>query len=425
MSLHSYLFEKACYVPQGLARFVEDLRLLPVDSPALREVNAHLNVALRHGLKTCCVVAGAEFEGDWVIRLSREGSSVWKAAVKPALEEAIFGPDERDERIRASGLPRDHGPGHEPREVDAAVLMPQATKCLAALLDLGEIVRRHRFDEVEENRFRAYLEEAFNGATKVIATLIGAKWGNDWPVLLAERGRGALEALVARLKDAAAAGRLSIDDLAPLEEAWLAEADPDRTPGVEREAERQRRARVTEKNRMSQDLVIPDPYGDARLDGLLIDRLPGHRTCFEYARSPEGTLVIHGEFASGMYPIQWAIARHWFVDELQSVGAVDWHELVEDNLMAQNRGIWDCPRLLITSLRPAFLADGTQADPGYAERMLEYRLARRFPTVITIERYGLDMLNLRDRTVQLLKQSTNVVLSRLTKEEREMGDMFR
>ncbi len=70
---------------------------------------------------------------------------------------------------------------------------------------------------------------------------------------------------------------------------------------------------------------------------------------------------------------------------------------------------------------------GEWAGPtsGYAERMLEYRLALGLPTVITIERYGLEMVNLRARTVHLLKQSKNVVLSRLSEEDRQISTMFR
>jgi hypothetical protein len=71
------------------------------------------------------------------------------------------------------------------------------------------------------------------------------------------------------------------------------------------------------------------------------------------------------------------------------------------------------------------VADGSHADPCYAERMLEYRLVRRLPTVITIERYGLETVNLRGRTLDLLKQSKNVVLSRLTQEDRQIGTLFR
>lgn len=419
------MFEKACYVPAGLAWVAEGLRLVSAGSPAAREVSAYLNVALRHGLMKCCAVCGAEFEGKWVVDLSREGSSVWKRTVKPALEEVIFGPDERDEKIKASGLPRDHGPGAEPREFDVAELIARATKSLAALLDLTEIVRKHRYYDLHDGGFRSHLAHAFNGSTKMLATLIEAEWEVDWPVALADRGRAALDAVLAKLQEADEAWRFSAEDFSPLEEAWLAEMDPVRTPEAELEAERQRRARVTKEDRVLHDLVIPQRHRNARLDGLLVDRVPGHQACLDYAKTPEGTLIIHGELASGMYEIQWAIARFWFVDELQSVGAVDWHELVEDNLMAQDQGLWGCPRLIVSSLRPVLLPDGTHADPCYAERMLEYLLVLGLPTVITIERYGLEMMNLRSRTVQLLKQSKNVVLSRLSEEDREIGPMFR
>ena len=424
MPLDSYLFEKACYVPGALARVAEDLRLLPAGSPATREIGAYLTVALRHGLLTCCAVSGAEFESNWIRDMSLEGDAAWKR-VQPALETAIFGPDERDERIKAAGLPRDHAPGAEPREVDAEEVIAKGSKSLAALLDLTDVVHKHGCYDLEHGRFRSHLGHAFNGSTKVLATLIDAQWQVDWPGTLADRGREALPGLLARLQEGDEAWRLSEADLAPLDEAWLAEVDPVRTPEAEMEAERQRRASVTQKNRIVHDLIIPERYRNARLEGLLVDRIPGHDVCAEYARSPEGTLVIHGELASGMYEIQWAIARFWFVDELQSVGAVDWHELVENNLMAQDPGLWNCPRLIVVNLRPVWLVGGAQADPCYAERMLEHRLALEFPTVITIERYGLDEVNLRDRMVQLLKQGKNVVLSRLTEGDRETGEMFR
>ena len=425
MALDSYLFEKSCYVPDALACVAEDARRLPAASSASREVNAFLNVALRHGLMTCCAVAGTEFDGSWVVQIAREGSAGWKRAVEPALEEAIFGPDERDECIRASGLPRVHPPDAEPREVDFSELIPRGTKCLAALLDLTDVVRKHQLYERSDRRFRSHLAQAFNGATKVLATLTDADWEAHWPVLLADRGREGLDDVLAKFEESGEAWRISAPDLAPLEEAWLAEADPGRTPEAERQAERERRARVTEENRILHDLVIPEGFPNAHLDGLLVDRVPGHQACLDYARMPEGTLIIHGELASGLYEIQWAIARFWFVDELQSVWAFDWHELVENNLWAQNRRLWSCPRLIVSSLRPAFVADGTNADPCYAERMLEYRLALALPTVITIERYGLEEVNLRDRTIHLLKHSKNVVLSRLSAEDRGMSDMFR
>jgi hypothetical protein len=163
MALDSYLVEKSCYVPEGLARVAEDLRLVTAGSPVGREIGAFLNVALRHGLMTCCAVSGAEFEGKWVADLSREGSSAWKGTVQPALEEQIFGPDERDESIKASGLPRDHAPDAEPCELDVAELIARATKSLAALLDLTEILRKHRCHDLKDGRFRSHLAQAFNG----------------------------------------------------------------------------------------------------------------------------------------------------------------------------------------------------------------------------------------------------------------------
>ena len=170
---------------------------------------------------------------------------------------------------------------------------------------------------------------------------------------------------------------------------------------------------------------LPERHRRARLAGLLVQQVPGHQACLDYARTPEGALIIHGELESGMFQIEWGIARHWFVDELQSVGAVDWRDVVEDNLMAQNRGLWDCPHLIIQSLCPVLLPDGTCADPCYAERMLEHRLALGLPTVITVERYELESVNLRSRTVHLLKQSRNVVLPTLSEEERRSSEMFR
>jgi hypothetical protein len=424
MALDSYLFEKACDVPGGLARVAEDLRLLAPGSPAAREIGAYLNVALRHGLSTCCAISGADFEGGWVSDLSREGGAAWRR-VQSALEDAIFGPDERDERIKASGLPRDHAPGAEPREVAVAEVIERGAKSLAALFDLTDVVRKHGCYDLDDGHFRSHLGRAFNGSTKVLATLIDAEWDVDWPGTLADRGREALGGVMAKLQEGGEAWRLGAGDLAPLDEAWLAAADPVRTPEAEKEVERQRRARVTRKDRIVHDLIIPERYRNVRLEGLRVDRVPGHDVCADYARSPEGTLVIHGELASGMYEIQWAIARFWFVDELQSVGAVDWYELVENNLMAQNEGLWNCPRLIVVGLRPVWLAGGTQADPCCAERMLEHRLVLKLPTVITLERYGLDQVNLRSRTVQFLKQSKNVVLSRLSEEDREKGGMFR
>ena len=70
-------------------------------------------------------------------------------------------------------------------------------------------------------------------------------------------------------------------------------------------------------------------------------------------------------------------------------------------------------------------ADGTHAGPCSAERVLELRLALGLPTVLNIKRHGVEIKNLRSRSVQLLKQSKNVVLSRPSEEDRESGGMSR
>ena len=226
MSLDVYLFEKAGYVPDHLAGVAEDLNLLGIGSPASREIAAYLNVALRHGLMTCCAIAGAPFDGQAVVDLSRQGRPAWKHMVLPALEFALFGPDERDDDLKRTGLPRTHPEGAEPREIDVAEVLPRATKSLAALLDLVEIVRKHRCYEIEDGRFRSHLTMALNGATKVLTTLLNAEWDTEWPEPLADRGREALDAVVARLQDSGDMWCMSAEDLGPLEEAWLSETDP-------------------------------------------------------------------------------------------------------------------------------------------------------------------------------------------------------
>ena len=72
MALDSYLFEKACYVVDGLAGVAEELHLLPADSIASREIVAYVNVALREGLMACCTITGVSFNGNWVVVISRE-----------------------------------------------------------------------------------------------------------------------------------------------------------------------------------------------------------------------------------------------------------------------------------------------------------------------------------------------------------------
>jgi hypothetical protein len=64
--------------------------------------------------------------------------------------------------------------------------------------------------------------------TKVLATLIEAEWEVDWPGALADRGRGALEAVLAKLEEADEAWRFSAEDLAPLEEITEALAEEEK-----------------------------------------------------------------------------------------------------------------------------------------------------------------------------------------------------
>ena len=292
-------------------------------------------------------------------------------------------------------------------------------------MDLADVVRAHAEQILEGDRLRSNLAYALNGATKVLTTLLDGEWDVGWPMMLVDRGRAALAGVVERLEAAEEAWRFSAEYLEALKEAWLADADPERTPEAEREAERRRRAEVTEENRMPTDLVVPPRYRTAHLDGLLVDEIPGHRECAEFAKAPDGILVLHGELRSGLFEIQWAIAHWWFIEGLHPVRAVEWDDLVESNVFAQQRGLWDSPRLVVSRLCPVHVGDETFADPGCAERMLEYRLLRRLPTLVTVERYALVNLNLRHRTVQLLEETRNIVLSRLTNEQRGSSEMFR
>lgn len=421
MSFASYLFEKACFAPGSLARAAEDLKLLPVGSPAQREVAAYLNVALRYSLKTCSEIAGLEYDAAWVMHLARDGDAAWRA-VQVDLENALFGPAAPDDgRPRIMGMPRAVDPDEEARkEVDVQAVGGVATMAVSSLVDLADALRKHGCFDLPDARFGSYLGTAFNGLTKVISSLIAAEWSTEWPSLLLEQGRAGLGPLESEWRKSAEFWQLGARPFVPLDEAWLSDVDPERTPEAEQAAERQRRANVTRNDRILHDLVAPERYRPARLAQLLVDKVPGHDVCADYARSPKGTLVLHGEFRSGLHPIQWAIGQHWFIEELQQVGSVEWRDVVEDNLMAQNRGLWECPYLLIGSLCPvALLSGGGNADPGYAERMLEHRLLAGKPTVVTVERYGWELLNLRSRTVELLKDATNVVLPRLSDQELE------
>lgn len=55
-------------------------------------------------------------------------------------------------------------------------VLGDALKVVAALLDLGEAVRRHGAEKAEGTSFERQLSWALNGATKVVSTLLGAEW---------------------------------------------------------------------------------------------------------------------------------------------------------------------------------------------------------------------------------------------------------
>lgn len=456
MAYDAYLFEKASYVPDSLSRLAEDLKLLEPSSPAHREVAAYLNVALRHSLQICASLTGARFDASWVVGIARDGHSHWAQVVEPALKAAAASAEDppvlplasTDDREDDEGWDDDdgwededdsdeaeawrgedsvpdvpHGRSRRRRFLDDDTVL-SAARTLSALADLVEAIRKHGCQDHPDARFAPRLGAAFNGATKVVAEALGAEWSHDWVSALADHGREALSTIVCAFRDHGLLEDVGDEIFEPLNEAWLSELDPERTPEAEQEAERARRAKVTRKTAILHDLVPPDRHRNASLSQLLVKDVPGHDTCAAYAQKPEGVLILHGELHSALHPIQWAIGRYWFVERLFSVGAVDWNELVGDNIMAQSPGLWSSPYLLITSLCPVPLwTGGGYADPGYAERLLEHRLLARIPTVITIERYGWELLNLRSRTIELLKGATNVVLSRLSEAEQKRSGL--
>lgn len=453
----AYVYEKASYVPDALARLAEDLKLLDPTTDAFRDVQGHLDTALRYALRLCCAVTGAAFDARWVSGLVRQGHAHWKEVVKPALDAAIRddaseGEDAESEADgdevdwRDNGEPTwdasdddelDDDPDDDPSEAPAGPpgsmfkasfhdsgAARTAALTLSALADLTDVVRKHGFDAHPDAEFTNRLASAFNGATKAVTETIGGTWDTAWPDQLAHHGREALAGIVSGLRDRGLLARLGERVFDPIDEAWLSTVDPERSPDAERAAERTRRAQVTKKAHILHDLVPPNRYRGASLSQLLVDRVPGHDLCAEYARAPKGSLVLHGELFSGLHAIQWAIGRHWFVEQLWSVAFVDWNELVGDNLMAQSPGLWTCPFLLVGSLCPVSLwSGGGYADPGYAERMLEHRLLAGLPTVITVERYGWEHLNLRSRTIELLKAARNVTLPRLDDEDRKASGL--
>jgi len=415
MTTSAYVFEKACYVLDAVANMGEDLRRLRAGSKAERDVSAHLQVAARRGLLLLCEIAGCPFEPVWVQDLVRDGNRHWRDSVKPLFEMALFGPG--DPAVpRIEGMPREHKPG-EDRPIDEEVAVPNALKTVAALLDLVDAVRKHGAHEADGVSFTQQLAWAFNGATKVVASLTEVEWDVHWPEALAKRGRAALDPVLEALRTSGESWAFE-HHLKPLDEAWLAEADPEKTPAKELAAERKRRARVTGKKHLSGDLVIPKRYRGVDLARLAESPVREHGECVAYAKDPAGSLVLLGNFKSALHGIQWAIGKHWFVQQLQTVRALYWHSLVEDNLTAQARSNWSVPRLLLCELLPVF-AEENKADPGYAAKLIDFRLDEGLPTVLAIERCGLDALNLPAGTLKRLESARRISLPTLSPEQLE------
>lgn len=409
MSTSAYLFEKACFVLDAVASMGEDLRRLPPGSRAERDVSAHLQVAARQGLVLLCEIAGCPFEPTWVQKLVRVGYRNWLDSIKPLLETALFGPEDQAAR-RIKGMPREHT--GEDRPVDEEVAVPKALKTVAALLDLGDAVRKHGAHEADSVSFEQQLAWGFNGATKVVTTLVEREWDVHWPEMLAQRGRAALDPFLVALRTSGDSWAFE-HHLQPLDEAWLADADPEKTPAKEQAAERKRRAGVTSKKHLSGDLVIPKRYRGADIARLAESPVREHRECVAYAKEPSGSLVLLGNFKSALHGIQWAIGNHWFVQQLQAVRALYWHSLVEDNLTAQARSNWSVPRLLLCEILPVFVEEN-KADPGYAAKLIDYRLTEGLPTVLAVESCGLDALNLPADTLQRLESARRISLPTLS-----------
>lgn len=390
MNTPEYLLEKACFVSSGLACLAETLRAAHLES---RRVEDHLCVAVRSSLELCATVRGVQVEPHWVLGLVREGSPYWKTTCRPQLCPDELAPPADD--------------------VDDAALDRLAVRNVAALLDLADATLAAELPPRAQSRLRVHLAWCLGAATKVVASRAEAEWSPRWADRLASEGRAALPEVVAALS-ASCEAPLDSAAFAPLNEAWLFAADPDRSAAAERRAERRRRRRLDPDRLLPGDLVFPKRYRGLTVRRIERSGLPQHRVCVDFAEDPQGALVLAGGPRSGVRATAWAIARHWFVEELRDVRPLSWIELVSDNLHAQNLDNWSVERALIHDLLPVELDDGRPADPGYADRLLAYRLRRRLPTVIALEETTLASLRLRPTTRALLQSARWLDLPNLT-----------
>lgn len=383
MSFRPYATEKSGKVCRALAWIAEAVQQMPAGPEKIR-IRAHLSVAVSHACRLVAISKGVAFDPEWIEAVMQGGSSAWQTISESNDGEPLssFGPE----------------PKNDPE------LAARSAKVTSALLDLNEALQTS--DLSQSSPFvPSTIADAFVDVTKVLYAAHGFEWESDWATQLAKDGRKALPSVLQKMETTLQDLPLDRAAFEPLDEAWLAEADPSKTQEKLDAAERQRRLAVTEETRISGDLLVPPRYQKAELS-MMVKSIPEHRACIEYAHNPSRkSLILKGSFPTGLHGIQYAIGRYWFSQKLHKVFALDWWNLVSNNLLAQNRHFWQLPFLLICQLRSVFVDDHNKADPGYAEKLLVHRIREGFPTLMTLEGAELDDLNLSQEGENALKQA--------------------
>ncbi len=405
MKADECLFEKACRPMQGLTTIANCLPHIAPGTELHREVGCYLRIAIRHGLEMICGVCETGFHAEWVERLLQRGRRYWDQVAAPALARSLYEPEPSDPE-EPSGPP-EYEAGQSSRSHADRALLSSSLSTIAALLDLREAMGDRGL--LGPGGLGRPLVPAFEGATRVVSDLLTVPWERDWGIALYEVGRHVVPDLVGVWSRNPAGCEVTAESLAPLDEAWLDLADPERTAEAEREGERRRRRDLTPKTCLPGDFLPAACYARADLARLHESPYLEHAECVAWAKAPRGLLVLRGEFDSALHWIQCAIGRHWFVDQMETVRAEEWYCLVRDNLLAQSGRIRCARRLVIHALCPLTLDDGRPAHPGLAERLLAHRLRSDLPTIVTTE-YRIEELNLRPATAKLLQGARTIVL---------------